>query len=130
MTLWQDTVELDEAFFKSLTEHPLPLREAAIQQLSGRSMAIDLYVFLSYRLHVLEKPMPVSWKALYAQFGGGYREQRVFVNEVKEPLKIALAAYPKARVDINEAGLILHPSDSPVPRVHPHAAKLLGGRTG
>ncbi len=40
-SLWSDTVELDEAFYKSLTDHPLPLREAAIRQLSGRSMALD-----------------------------------------------------------------------------------------
>ena len=71
MSLWQDTVELDEVFFKSLTQHPLPLREAAIRELAGRSMAIDIYVFLSYRLHVLEKPTPVSWTALFAQFRRG-----------------------------------------------------------
>lgn len=129
MSLWQDTVELDEAFFKSLTDHPLPLREAAIRELAGKSMAIDLYVFLSYRLHVLERPTSVSWKALYAQFGGGYREQWVFVHEMKTPLALALAAYPEAKVEITEAGLILHPSESPVPKIHPRAtAKLLAGR--
>ena len=119
--LWNDSVELDEAFFKSLTEHPLPLREAAIRQLSGRSMALDLYVFLSYRLHVLEKPTPVSWSALQQQFGGGYKERWVFVQTVREPLALALAAYPEANVEINESGLILHPSPSPVPKVHPFA---------
>jgi len=124
MSLWQDTVELDEVFFKSLTQHPLPLREAAIRELAGRSMAIDIYVFLSYRLHVLEKPTPVSWTALFAQFGGGYRSQTNFVNEVKDPLKLALAAYPEAKVDITRAGLILHPSESPVPKIHPRAAAL------
>ncbi len=69
---WQPTVELDDAFFQSLKDHPLPLREAAIRQRSGRSMALDLHVFLSYRLHVLTKPTPVSWAALYAQFGAGF----------------------------------------------------------
>jgi hypothetical protein len=123
---WQGTVELDEAFFKSLQEHPLPLREAAIRQLSGQSMAIDLYVFLSYRLHALDKPTPVTWKALYSQFGGGYREQWVFVREIKHPLKLALAAYPEAKIDIAASGLVLYPSDSPVSKIRPRAtARLL-----
>jgi hypothetical protein len=121
---WQDTVELDDEFFNSLKQHPLPLREAAIQQLSGRSMALDIYVFLTYRLHVLTKPTPVSWKALYAQFGAGFAKQWVFVQGFKAPLNLALAAYPEAKVDITEEGLVLHPSESPVPKIHPRATRL------
>lgn len=128
--LWNDQVELDEAFFKSLTDHPLPLREAAIRQLSGRSMALDLYVFLSYRLHVLEKPTPVSWSSLQAQFGGGYRERWVFVQTIRDPLALALAAYPEAKVEINEGGLVLHPSPSPVPKIHPWSTEALKIRRG
>ena len=129
MRLWNDSVELDETFFKSLTDHPLPLREAAIRQLSGRSMALDLYVFLSYRLHVLEKPTPVSWSALQQQFGAGYKERWIFVQTVRDPLSLAMAAYPEAKVEINEAGLILHPSPSPVPKIHPWSHKALKNRS-
>jgi hypothetical protein len=123
-SFWQDTVELDEAFFQSLKDHPLPLREAAVRQLSGRSMALDLYIFLSYRLHVLTKPTPVSWKALYQQFGAGFAKQRVFIQGVKAPLNLALAAYPEAHVDITEQGLVLHPSESPVPKALPRFNRL------
>lgn len=48
LPLWQERVRLDEGFYQSLIEHPLPLREAAIRQISNRSMAIDLYVWLAY----------------------------------------------------------------------------------
>jgi hypothetical protein len=123
-SFWQPTVELDDAFFQSLKDHPLPLREAAIRQLSGRSMALDLYVFLSYRLHVLTKPTPVSWSALYQQFGAGFAKQWVFVQGIKAPLNLALAAYPEANVDITEKGLVLHPSESPVPKIHPRTGRL------
>jgi hypothetical protein len=35
---------------------------------------------------------------------------------VKEPLALALAAYPEARVEVDdETGLTLHPSQPPVP---------------
>jgi hypothetical protein len=124
MGFLQDTVELDEAFFKSLTDHPLPLRESAIKQLSGRSTALDLYIFLSYRLHVLEHPTPVSWTSLFHQFGAGSKNQWIFTQNIKDPLQLALAAYPEANVEITEGGLILNPSDSPVPKTHPWSKRL------
>ena len=116
LPLWQERVRLDEGFYQSLIEHPLPLREAAVRQISSRSMAIDLYVWLAYRLHVLNRPVEVSWQALRSQFGEGYRELRFFRRDVQPSLKLALAVYPEARVTVDDkTGLILYPSAPPVP---------------
>ena len=116
MPLWQERVKLDEGFYQSLIDHPLPLREAAIQQISSRSMAIDLYVWLAYRLHILDAPVTVSWPGLKQQFGQGYSELRFFRRDLLPPLQLALAEYPEARVHIDEkAGLTLYPSAPPVP---------------
>jgi hypothetical protein len=115
MPLWQERVRLDEGFYQSLIEHPLPLREAAVRQISSRSMAIDLYVWLAYRLHALSRPVPVTWQALRRQFGEGYSELRFFRRDVQPNLKLALAVYPEARVNVDEKdGLILYPSPPPV----------------
>ena len=114
-TLWQESVRLDEGFYQSLIEHPLPLREAAIRQISNRSMAIDLYIWLAYRLHVLNTPVAVSWPALHGQFGEGYKEIRFFRRDVLAPLSLALAVYPEAHVELDEKrGLTLYPSPPPV----------------
>lgn len=115
LTLWRPYVRLDEGFYDSLMQHPMPVREAAIREIGSRSMAIDIYIWLAYRLHVLQKPTPVSWAALYAQFGGGFAQIRQFRARFKEPLNLALAAYPEARVSIDDTGLILYPSDPAVP---------------
>lgn len=114
LTLWREVVRLDEDFYKSLIEHPMPVQEAAIRRLGGRSMAIDVYVWLAYRLHSLEKPTSVSWPALYNQFGAGFELIRKFRVTFKENLALALAAYPAAHVEADEKGLILYPSDPPV----------------
>lgn len=117
-SLWRDTVVLDEVFYQTLIEHPLPVREAAIGALSGRSVAIDVYVWLSYRLHQLKKPTTVSWPALMDQFGHNYSGAaglRNFKTEFKAPLHLALAAYEGAKVDVNSAGVILYPSPPAVP---------------
>jgi hypothetical protein len=115
LKLWQDSVKLDEGFYQSLIEHPLPLREAAIKELSRRSMAIDIYVWLAYRLHKLSRRTPITWKALHEQFGAGFNRLRAFREKFREPLILALAAYPEAKVSIDEAGMVLYPSAPPVP---------------
>jgi hypothetical protein len=113
--LWQERVRLDEGFYQSLIEHPLPLREAAIRKISSRSMAIDLYIWLAYRLHVLRAPLFITWPALHGQFGEGYKEVRFFRRDVLPSLRLALAVYPEARVEIDEKkGLSLFPSPPPV----------------
>ena len=118
LTLWREAIRLDEGFYQSLIDHPMPVREAAIRQIGHRSMAIDVYVWLAYRLYQLTKPTPISWAALFAQFGGGYQHVRQFRAKFKEPLALALAAYPEAQVTADESGLLLLPSPSPVPQRH------------
>jgi hypothetical protein len=120
-TLWQERVTLDEGFYASLIEHPLPLREAAIREISGRSMAIDVYIWLAYRLHALSRPTPISWASVYGQFGAGYRQERL--RDLKpvfiDALKLSLAVYPEAQVEVDEGkGLLLLPSPPPVVERH------------
>lgn len=115
LTLWREAVRLDEGFYKSLIDHPMPLREAAIREIGSRSMAIDVYIWLAYRLHQLRQSTTISWAALYAQFGGGYAQIRQFRAKFRDPLAMAMAAYPEASVEMSEAGVTLHPSAPAVP---------------
>ncbi|TWB09312.1 RepA protein [Nitrospirillum amazonense] len=115
LNLWREAVRLDEGFYQSLIDHPMPVREAAIREIGGRSMALDVYIWLAYRLHSLEKPTPVPWAALFQQFGGGFTHQWHFKSKFKEPLALALAAYPEAVISADDSGLTLYPSPPPVP---------------
>jgi hypothetical protein len=113
--LWVDTVRLSDRYFRELREHPVPVAEAALRQLANNSAALDVYCWLAWRLHRLEQPTPVTWGALHAQFGAGYREARMFRHKFKEFLDAATAVYEDAKVVVSEQGLVLHPSRSPVP---------------
>ena len=115
LSLWRETVVLDEVFYESLVRHPLPVRESAIRAMSGRSMAIDLYIWLAYRLHHLTRATRVPWPAIYRQFGAGFALQRQFKVHAREALALALAAYPEAQVKMDEEALTLLPSPAPVP---------------
>jgi hypothetical protein len=112
--LFLERAKLSESFFEQLQKHPVPIEEAAIQAINGHSMALDLYCWLAYRLHVLPGERTVSWRALKAQFGTGFTRMDHFRPTFRENLALALAVYPAAVVDSTERGLILHPSRPPV----------------
>jgi hypothetical protein len=115
--LWEDRVVLDETFYAALRDHPVPLLEAAIRQLRDRSMSLDIYVWLAWRLHSLTRPTPISWAALHAQFGTGFKAVRQFKPRFTEALDAALAAYPEAHVELGEKAITLHPARPPIARV-------------
>jgi hypothetical protein len=77
-------------------------------------MALDVYIWLAYRLHSLDKPTPITWAALHGQFGAGYALVRQFKTKFIPNLKYAMAAYPDARVEEAPEGLILYPSRPPI----------------
>ena len=122
-TLWQDRVRLDPGFWRSLKEHPVPVREEAIRAIGTRSLAIDVYIWLAYRLHSLSKSTPISWPAIHGQFGAGFRLVRQIKPTFTDALQLALAVYPEALVDVGKDSVILHPSPPAVPKAE---ARRLG----
>ena len=116
--LFVETVRLSQSFYDALCKHPVPLWEPALRQIQNNSMALDLYVWLAYRLHVLSKPTSIHWPKLHEQFGGGFKALRQFKPTLIENLKLALAVYPEAVVELEPNGLRLIPSPPPVPERH------------
>ena len=109
-----EVAKLSEGFYEALKKHPIPLEEAAIRALANNSAALDCYLWLAYRLHVLQKPKMVTWAALKAQHGTAYKQLFHFRDKFKGVLEMALAVYPDANVEVVDEGLILKPSRPPV----------------
>lgn len=108
--LWRERVLLDEDFYRALKEHPVPVSESALRAIGARSLVIDIYIWLAYRLHALKKDTEVSWPALHTQFGAEVGRLRGFRKYFIECLALAVAAYPDARVDVGARGVVLRPS--------------------
>jgi hypothetical protein len=115
--LWNDRVLLNEEFYRALREHPVPVSEAGLRAIGPRSMVIDVYIWLAYRLHALTSDVSVSWPALHNQFGGGFNLIRKFRSHFIECLELAMAAYPDARVSVDDRGVILRPSRPAIPKL-------------
>jgi len=82
------------------------------------SAALDVYVWLCYRLHVLQEPTPISWARLKEQFGLQYATTYQFRPKFRETLALALAVYPDARIKETKTGITLYPSAAAVTKRH------------
>ena len=109
-----ETAKLSEGFFEQLQKHPVPLEEAAIKALSNNAPALDVYLWLAYRLHALKHDRLVTWPALKSQFGTGFSKLYHFKNKFPGTISLAQAVYPHARLEVTDQGVLLKPSRPPI----------------
>lgn len=131
--LWGNRVCLSNAFVQSVLTAKIPTDMRALKLLSerGGALAMDIYLWLSYRLFVARRPTLVPWEALQAQFGSQTVSKRKFKQSFNSKLVLILLVYPEAAFDETDKGLILYPSPSPLgrkrlPRPERAAAKWMG----
>ncbi|MER1968786.1 replication protein RepA [Castellaniella sp. GW247-6E4] len=119
-SLWPGVIVLSESYFKSLTEgkKAVPLDNRALLALSDSALALDVYIWLAYRLHDIKgKGVTLYWKSLREQFAQEYRgknSDKDFKKRFLPALKKALAVYPTARVKPVTGGILLLCSPPPV----------------
>ena len=126
--LWPSVVHLDPDYFDSLTKHAVPLDRRAVAALAHSALDLDVYAWLAQRLHRIPKakPQTITWQVLKAQFGPDYGRLIDFRRKFVLALKAVLTAYPSARIEMVDAGLVLWNSPPPVlkklvsmPRLNP-----------
>ena len=131
--LWGNNVRLSSAFVQSVLTAKIPTDMRALKLLSekGGPLAMDIYLWLSYRLFVARRPTLVPWEALQAQFGSQTERPRRFKQSFTSKLILISLVYPEAVFDETDKGLMLYPSPSPLgrkrlPRPEKAAAKWMG----
>jgi len=131
--LWGNNVRLSSAFVQSVLTAKIPTDMCALKLLSekGGPLAMDIYLWLSYRLFVARRPTLVPWEALQAQFGSQTERPRRFKQSFTSKLILISLVYPEAVFKEVDKGLMLYPSPSPLghkrlPRPERVAAKWMG----
>lgn len=115
--LWDSCIQLSQDYFESLINHAVPMDERALINLSHSALAMDIYAWLSQKLHRIpwDKPVFVDWVSLKNQFGHNYVELRYFRKDFKTAFQQAMTQYPRARVSMDKTGLKLLNSEPPIP---------------
>lgn len=115
--MWSGILKLSDKFFNSLCEHAIPLDERALAALANNSFALDVYCWLSQRLHRVkrEKPQFITWVALKEQFGANYKTIKKFREKFRQTLKLVETVYPDAKLeDLGFKGILLRNSPPPI----------------
>ena len=119
--LWESKIYLGEAFFNEIIQHPVPLDMNTLKALTRCALGLDLYLWLVYRTFALHRPLRLSWRQLYCQFGARpTRETNKFTIQnfrrqaLRELKKIKLA-WPGLNYSTALGVLILHPSTPAIP---------------
>jgi hypothetical protein len=116
--LWPGLLELSQEFFDTLAAHAVPLDHRALGALKHSALSLDLYTWLAHRLCRVRKPggVKLSWENLREQFGQEYADPKNFKKEFRQAIRPALAVYPDARVEEVAGGILLRPSQPPMPK--------------
>ena len=103
--LWQSTITLGERFYNEIIERPVPIDMRALKALKKSPLALDIYLWLTYRMFYLRSPTAIPWVALQGQFGSSYKEVRQFKAAFLRELRKVSVVYPEANVLAVEAGM-------------------------
>lgn len=98
--LFSSTITLSTEFYNEIIQAPVAFRLATLKLLKKSPLAIDMYIWITYRNSYARKPSWISWEALQLQFGAGYpttpEGQRDFKKNFIRTLKKVSIAYPEA----------------------------------
>jgi hypothetical protein len=112
-------VQLELDFFNYLKRHSVPIDLRAVAALES-TYSLDLYLFLTFRLRGLSKPLLLSWSQLMQQLGYPHHEEKTgpfrackhrLIRNINEVRRV----YPSAKFCIQERGVLFHRSTGSVP---------------
>lgn len=118
VALWESTVTLDPQFFRAILEAPVPIDIRALKALRRSPMALDLYMWLTYRLSYIKKMTFVPWASLAQQLGSDYDELRAFrFHAIRHIERLTLLpGWERLRFGADETGLTIYPGLPHIPK--------------
>ncbi|RKG71033.1 replication protein RepA [Corallococcus terminator] len=111
--LWTSEITLNQIFYNHLLRHNVPVDMRVIRELARlhSSLGIDIYTWVTFRVHELEAPTrAIPWRALAAQMGSSHKDMSEFARDFKRNWQKVHALYPQANLEFVQGGLRLHPS--------------------
>ena len=114
--LWESKIELGWDFYNEIIRHPVPLDMNTLTALKRCALGLDLYLWLAYRTFALKRPLRLTWRQVYCQFGPNPNSTAThdavqnFRRRILRELKKIKLAWPDLNYSTALGLLILHPS--------------------
>ena len=126
-SLWESKIELGEDFFNEIIHCPIPIDMNTLRAMKRSPLGLDLYLWLTYRTFALKRPLRLTWRQLYRQFGADPAKaskvaQQAFRRDCLRELKKIKNAWPDLHYQTVKGALLLSPSP---PRIAPSQLRLV-----
>ena len=124
--LWDSKIKLGLDFFNEIIRQPVPIDMNTLTAIKRCSLGLDLYLWLTYRTFSLKRPLRLSWRQVYRQFGvdpskvSDKQAVKFFRRRVLRELKKIKIAWPELNYTTVPGLLILHPSTPAIPPASGH----------
>lgn len=122
-SLFSSYIQISEDFHQAILRAPVPLRTDILGALKRSPLALDVYMWLSYRLFTMkaseQQEISLSYGMLQQQFGTGIAEEnyRMFRNRLKKAFKQVAQYWQEPdgersllNYDLDETRLVLYRS--------------------
>jgi len=97
-SLWGSYIEISEEFRQSILRAPVPLRTDILKAVKKSPLALDVYMWVSYRLFTMratgQESISLGYGRLQEQFGTGIAEANY--RQFRQELKLAFAKVANA----------------------------------
>ena len=112
-TLWESKIELSEDFFNEIIRCPIPIDLNTLRAMKRSPLGLDLW--LTYRTFALKRPLRLTWRQLYRQFGADPATaskvaQQAFRRDCLRELKKIKNAWPDLHYQTVKGALLISPS--------------------
>lgn len=119
-TLWQSSVQLSKPFFEAITKSLVPLDRHILREIADSALAIDVYLWTTYRVNYLQTPLTLSWQQVHDQTGADYQDVSHFAAEARTHLQEISLIWPDLQYETPRGRLTLYPSAPSVSRGDGH----------
>ena len=114
-------IELSQEFYDRVIQNSAPVDIRAINLLRRSPLAIDIYIWLTYKMGTIPRATTISYKRLISQIGAGYSNDKKGLNRFqqafKKQLSYVLTVYPSANIEVLPGRVQLKPGK-------PHVNKI------
>ena len=108
--LWESYIRLNTDFFNEIIRNAVPLDLRVLSVLKNSPLGLDLYMFISWRVFKMDKPVFISWESLQEQLGGQYEDRKVFSRDCRNHIRKIQAIRPDLNISFVTGRLCLKPS--------------------
>ena len=110
LPFWESYIKLNTDFFNEIIRHAVPLDLRILSVLKNSPLGLDLYMFISWRVYKINKPVFISWEGLQQQLGGQYADLKEFSRKCRLHITRIKAICPYLDIEFIKGRLYLKPS--------------------